>query len=51
MIARADLDYKNYDTHSLQIGRATDLFKMGVPVEDIKKAGRWVSNSVFKYLR
>ena len=40
-----------YDTHSLRIGRATDLFKYGVHIEDIKQLGRWRSNAVYKYLR
>ena len=40
-----------YDTHSFRIGRATDLFKMGMDMENIKQMGRWKSNAVYKYLR
>ena len=46
-----NLDPNNYDTHSFRIGRATDLKKMGCPVETIKDVGRWKSNAVYKYLR
>ena len=45
------LNPNNYDTHSFRIGRATDQFKYGICVEDIKKYGRWESNAVYKYLR
>ena len=45
------LDPLLYDTHSFRIGRATDLFKAGVDVEDIKLLGRWKSNAVYKYLK
>ena len=40
-----------YSVHSLCIGRASDLCRMGVPVSTIKKLGRWKSNSVYAYLR
>ena len=40
-----------YDTHSFRGGRATDLKKMGCPVDVIKEVGRWRSNAVYKYLR
>ena len=40
-----------YSSHSLRIGRTCDLFKLGLPVETIKKLGRWRSNAVFKYIR
>ena len=46
-----DLNPAFYDTHSFRIGRATDLFKAGVPVDTIKHLGRWRSNAVYKYLR
>ena len=46
-----NLDSSLYDTHSFRIGRATDLFKSGVNVEEIKHLGRWKSNAVYKYLR
>ena len=40
-----------YNIHSFRIGRSSDLFKLGVSVETIKKIGRWKSNAIFKYLR
>ena len=44
-------DPKLFSGHSLRIGRASQLAKLGVSVETIKKLGRWKSNAVFKYLR
>ena len=46
-----DLDGDLYDTHSFRIGRATDLYKSGVDIEDIKQIGRWKSNAVYRYLK
>jgi hypothetical protein len=40
-----------YSTHSLRAGGATDLLRANVPLEVIKKAGRWRSDEVLKYLR
>ena len=45
------LDGCLYDTHSFRIGRATDLFRAKIPVDQIKNLGRWKSNAVYKYLR
>ena len=50
-ISDIGLDPNVYDTHSLRIGRATNLMKQGVGIEQIKFFGRWKSNAVFKYLR
>ena len=50
-IKMTGLDETQYDTHSLHIGRAVDLFKMGIPIESNKKSGRWKSNSVYDYLK
>ena len=46
-----NLDGQMYDTHSFRIGRATDLFKSGVSIEDIKQLGRWKSNAVYNYIK
>ena len=51
IIRQFDLNENLYDTHSFRIGRATDLFKSGVGIEDIKQLGRWKSNAVYKYLK
>ena len=40
-----------YNTHSLHIGRASDLSKMGANVEKIKHVGRWKSNAVYRYIK
>ena len=47
----AGLDKTKYDTHSLCIGQAMDLQRMGFTVEQIKKSGRWKSILVFNYLK
>ena len=46
----AGFNERNYNTHSLWLGRSCDLYKLGLSVETIKKLGRWKSNIVFKYL-
>ena len=40
-----------YTVHSLRIGWALDLLKLGLSIETIKKIGHWKSNAVFKYLK
>ena len=45
------LDFRCYSGHSFRIGRSTDLLKLGVPIDTIKKLGRWKSNCVYTYLR
>ena len=50
-IKQLQLQTKNYSPHSLRIGRATDLMKMGMNIDRIKYIGRWKSNAVFKYIR
>ena len=40
-----------YSVHSVRMGRACDLLKLGLSVESIKKIGRWRSNAVFRYLK
>ena len=47
----AGFQEKLYDTHSLRIGAALDLLAQGIPVETIKKLGRWKSNVVYSYFR
>lgn len=41
----------HYSTHSLRAGGATDLLRANTPLEIIRKAGRWHSDEVLKYLR
>ena len=40
-----------YGFHSLRAGRSVYLVKKGVPVEIIKRLGRWKSNVIFTYLK
>ena len=39
-----------YNVQSFRIGRAVDLNNLGTSVSDLKKLGRWSSNSVYTYL-
>ena len=45
------LDPSRYRVHDLRTGYATDMLLMGVPIDIIKKIGRWKSSAVFKYLK
>ena len=45
------LDQVYYNTHSVRIGRATDLAIAGVDHETIKTTGRWSSSAYLKYIR
>ena len=40
-----------YNTHSFRIGGATSLHRQGVPIEMIKRLGRWKSQIVEIYIR
>ena len=40
-----------YNTHSLWVGRATDLALAGTPDHVIRKTGRWSSNAYLNYIR
>ena len=51
LIARVNLDPGLYDMQSFCIGMASDMLKNGHTIEQIKLAGRWKSNAVYKYLR
>lgn len=45
------LSTHSYLSHSFRIGRATVLASQGVPIETIKKLGRWKSDAVEQYIR
>ena len=51
LITQANLDPSPYQFHGLRSGRSSNLVKLGVSVETIKKLGCWKSNAVFTYLR
>ena len=50
-ITSLGLDASLYDTHSLCIGRTTDMVQLGYPIETVKLLSRWKSNCVYKYIR
>ena len=41
----------HFNLHSLRIGRACQLLKLGYTIEQIKLIGRWKSKAVFRYIR
>ena len=45
------LDHIGYNTHSLRIGRTTDLALASVPQKNICLIGRWSSDAYQKYIR
>ena len=46
-----NLDPKLYGCHSLRGGRCVDLASFGYNIEQLKTAGRWRSNAVYRYLK
>ena len=40
-----------YNSHSLRIGKATDMAKVGCSDYDIKSASRWKTNAFKAYIR
>lgn len=42
---------KRYSSHSFRIGAATSAFKAGMGMENVKKVGRWDSQSFKLYIR
>ena len=50
-LMQSGFEAQYYGTHGLWAGRSCDLFKLGIPVESIKKLGRWHSNAIFRYLK
>lgn len=52
ILAQLQLSPASFNTHSLRIGRASTLFKHHVPVEQIRKLGRWkYASTAFKYFK
>ena len=51
LLKTLNLESNYYDTHSLRIGRMSDLVKLGYSIEDVKRLGRWKSNAVYKYIK
>ena len=46
-LGRLNINPVLYNFHGIWAGRATDLLRLGVSVETIKKLGRWKSNAVY----
>ena len=51
MISNLGLEARNYGMHSLRIGRTSDLIRYNYPLDEVRRMGRWRSNTVFKYIR
>ena len=51
VIDKLGLNSNLYDVHSFRIGKATDLMREKMDIEEIKRIGRWRSNAVYDYLR
>ena len=47
----ARLNFRNYNCQSFRSGRASDLLRMKVPVEVIRRLGRWRSSAIYKYFK
>ena len=50
-LARLDLDPTLYNCYSFHIGRIVDMASFGYSFSALKKAGRWKSSAIFKYLK
>ena len=50
-IKNLGLNVNNYTFHSLRIGMATMLIKLGYDIEVVKRLGQWKSNAVYRYIR
>ena len=44
-------NYTSFKTHSFSIGAASSYFEKGVSEQDIKKLGRWKSDTFKGYIR
>ena len=50
-VSQIGLDAEKFNTHSLRVGRATDLAASGASETLIRETGRWSSNAYLKYIR
>ena len=51
LLTALDLDTTLYGFHSMRSGHATDMYKMGYSIVEIKQAGRWRLSTIYKYLK
>ena len=40
-----------YGMHSFRVGRNSDLIKYQYSLEEVKRMGRWCSNTIYKYIK
>ena len=50
-IKNLGLEEKLYNFHSMSIGMASQMVRNLKSLEEVKRAGRWRSNAVYKYLK
>ena len=46
-----NLSPRYYSCHSFRVGRCSDLVKFGLTLPQVRLAGRWSSNAVYRYIR
>ena len=51
LLKSLNLNDKLYNLHSFHIRRSTDMIKFGYSIDQVKLAGQWWSNVVYKYIR
>ena len=51
LLTNLNLNSKLYDCHSWRLGRSSDLYRAKFSVDQIRRWGRWRSNTVFGYIR
>ena len=51
ILKKLNLNPNLYNTHSFRSGRLVDMLKYGKSLAEIKAAGRWHSNAVYRYLQ
>ena len=45
------LNQANYGTRSFRAGRSVDLVRFGYSIDEVKRAGRWKSGAIYRYLK
>ena len=50
-LAALGLNTTMYGMHSFRVGRTTDLIKYNYSLEEVKRMGRWHSNTEYRYIR
>ena len=50
-LSNLGLDPSMYGMHSFRVGRTSDLIKYNYSIEEVKRMGRWKSNTVYRYIK